>query len=106
MNLREVLAALTPPDRIRIYAPDQTEPLYMGWLGMLQHDLAADGYDLRSIELAGMEKVTKLRCVPEIRHKRWKELGLMQPVEPDEAPKYAFSDLQMQLYYDIYIERN
>lgn len=106
MYLKEVLEAYTSADRIRIYENGNKEPLYTGWLGMLMHIQEADGYDLRSINLTGMERVTKLRTVPEIRHKQWRELGLMQPIEPDITPQYSFSDLTMQQYYDIYIERN
>lgn len=42
-------------------------------------------------------------AVPEITHRRWKELGLMKPLEPDQTTQYKFSDLQMSLYYTIYI---
>ena len=48
-------------------------------------------------------EVKKFRAVPEITHKRWKELGLMKPLEPDQTAQYKFSDLQMSLYYTIYI---
>lgn len=34
---------------------------------------------------------------------KWKELGLMKPLEPDQTAQYKFSDLQMSLYYTIYI---
>lgn len=33
----------------------------------------------------------------------WEELGLMKPLEPDQTAQYKFSDLQMSLYYTIYI---
>lgn len=42
-------------------------------------------------------------AVPEITHRRWKELGLMKPLEPEQTAQYKFSDLQMSLYYTIYI---
>lgn len=50
-----------------------------------------------------MHEVKKFRAVPEITHRRWKELGLMKPLEPDQTAQYKFSDLQMSLYYTIYI---
>lgn len=31
-------------------------------------------------------------------------LGLMKPLEPDQTAQYKFSDLQMSLYYTIYIQ--
>lgn len=48
-------------------------------------------------------EVKKFRAVPEITHRRWEELGLMKPLEPDQTAQYKFSDLQMSLYYTIYI---
>ena len=48
-------------------------------------------------------EIKKIRAVPELRHRNYKALELEPPLKPDIAPKYKFSDLQMQLYYDIYI---
>lgn len=48
-------------------------------------------------------EVKKFRAVPEITHRRWEELGLMKPLEPEQTAQYKFSDLQMSLYYTIYI---
>ena len=48
-------------------------------------------------------EVKKFRAVPEITHRHWKELGLMKPLEPEQTAQYKFSDLQMSLYYTIYI---
>lgn len=53
--------------------------------------------------LCSEHEVKKFRAVPEITHRRWKELGLMKPLEPDQTAQYKFSDLQMSLYYTIYI---
>lgn len=50
-----------------------------------------------------LQKEKENRAVPEITHRRWKELGLMKPLEPDQTAQYKFSDLQMSLYYTIYI---
>ena len=49
------------------------------------------------------DAVKKFRAIPEIRHKQWKERNLMKPLEPDKTPEFAFSDLQMNLYYTIYL---
>ena len=35
--------------------------------------------------------------------KDWKARGLMAPIEPEQAPDYKFSDLEMKLYYKICI---
>lgn len=49
------------------------------------------------------EEIRKFRAVPEIRHREWKERNLMPPLTPDETPDFSFRDLQMKLYYTIYI---
>ena len=54
-------------------------------------------------ERYGTEIIKKFRSVPEFRHKEWKERDLMPPVEPEKLAEYRFADLQMSLYYTIYI---
>nr|DAH16681.1 MAG TPA: hypothetical protein [Caudoviricetes sp.] len=41
--------------------------------------------------------------IPDISHKRWEELHLLPPIEPERLAEYRFSDLQMTIYYTIYI---
>lgn len=36
-------------------------------------------------------------------HRKWKELNLMSPLRPDETPDFRFQELQMKLYYTIYL---
>ena len=47
--------------------------------------------------------MVSFRIDPEIRAKDWKARGLMTPIEPEQAPDYKFSDLEMKLYYKICI---
>ena len=49
------------------------------------------------------EVVKRFKVVSEIRHKQWKERRLMPPMEPAIMANYKFSDLEMKIYYDIYI---
>lgn len=49
------------------------------------------------------DKVISFRAVPEITHRKWKELNLMSPLKPDETPDFRFQELQMKLYYTIYL---
>ena len=49
------------------------------------------------------DTVVKFRAVPEITHRKWKELNLMSPLRPDETPDFRFQELQMKLYYTIYL---
>lgn len=92
MQLKEQILVLTNPDRLRIYKDNNM--IYEGYVAMLEHNKS----------VTGDEQVTRLRATPELRHRKWKELGLMQPFKPEETPDYKYSDLQETLYYDIYIE--
>lgn len=94
MTVGDFLATITNPDRVRIV--QQGEDIFVGFLGVLL--LKAEIFDT----VKGKE-VKKFRAVPEICHRRWKELNLMRPLEPDETPDFSFSDLQMSLYYTIHI---
>lgn len=93
MKLNEFLAVITKPDLIRIIKNGQQ--VYIGYLGCLEHT--------EEMAITGEETVTQFRAVPEIKHRRYKELGLIQPLQPEQTPQYSFSDLQMSLYYTIYI---
>lgn len=50
------------------------------------------------------EEVTRLKEKVDITHKRYKELGLMQPLHPEETPNYSFSDLQLTIYREIILK--
>lgn len=93
MTVQELLQKLEPSDMMRIMKGK--EELYCGYLGVMEYHKG----DLAWIEA----EVVKFRAVPEITHKRWKELGLMSPLKPSETPHFLFTDLQMSLYYTVYI---
>lgn len=94
MTVGEFFETIENPDRVRIV--HQGEDVFVGYLGMLKSDT-------KVFDKIKDETVSKFRAVPEIRHRRWKELNLMRPLEPDETPDYRFSDLEMKLYYTIYV---
>lgn len=94
MTVGDFLATITNPDRVRIV--QQGEDVFVGYLGILR-------FDTKIFDKIKDETVSKFRAVPEIRHRRWKELKLMRPLEPEETPDYCFSDLKMKLYYTIYV---
>ncbi len=95
MTLQEVAGLLENSDEIRIIKDGKD--IFTGWLAMLtEHN--AMYTDIRN------DTVEKVRVVPEIRHKRWKELGLMRPLQPDETPDYSFRDMQMSIYRAIYLK--
>ena len=88
LKVADLLKVLTGPDRIRIIKDKAV--IHTGYLAMLPEEYKA-------------ETVKRFCTFPEIRHKEWKARGLMAPMEPDETPKYSFSDLEMKIYYDIHI---
>ena len=100
MTLKDFVSTLNNSNRIRILK-DDTE-IYVGYLALfvMGHGLEENG-DL-FIQYKS-EKVKKFQAVPEITHKKWKELNLMRPIEPEETPDLSFSDLQLKIYYTIYI---
>lgn len=49
------------------------------------------------------ETVKEFTIAPEIRHKKWQEMGLDKPLQPEETPDYNFADLEMKLYYRMKI---
>lgn len=93
IRLKDFLAVLHQSDRLQIIKDGK--PIYTGYPALIVHN--------PQIEAEMDAVITLFRAVPEIKHKQWRERGLMAPMEPEEMPQYAFSDLQMQLYYTIYI---
>lgn len=94
MTVDNLLRVLSPPDMIRIINDDQD--VYVGYLGMMQ-------YHKGNLSKIMHQEVRLFRCIPEIRHRNWKEKGLDAPLLPDAIPTYAYADLQSTLYYTIYI---
>lgn len=108
MRLSEQLKVLLATDRIRIiqgtrgnrdpeYDPD-VKILFCGYLGSIQYADTSTEFLTRDPE------VTHIIAHMEIRHKNFKDRGLIPPYEPDIARMYEFKDLTVFLYYDIYIK--
>lgn len=94
MTLEELIGTLENSDRLRIIKSEKE--IYVGWLALLvMHNEA--------YETMRKDMVRKFKAVPEIRHKQWKERNLMKPIEPDKTSEFIFKDLQMNLYYTIYL---
>lgn len=94
MTVSDIMTILESPDRVRIMQGD---------VEICNQYFANIKEDKELIEKYKDTQVKRFRVIPEIRHKRWKELNLMQPLEPEETPSFSFSDLQMTLYYTILI---
>lgn len=103
MTVKEQTDVLSSIERIRITTESggkyerSTEDIYIGWLGELKANPEHISPEIWEKE------VKHFKAVPDIKHKRWEELGLMQPLEPGKYPQYSFSDLIMSTYYTICI---
>lgn len=94
MELIHLIDVLANTDMLRIIKDGAD--VFVGWLGVFVAEKEL-------LQKYGGQKVKRFKVVTEVRHKRWKELGLMQPLQPEETPGYAFSDLQLKLYHTIYL---
>lgn len=99
MTLEQQLDILENSDMLRIIK-DDTE-IFVGYLAAFAPKVGNNRNEI--YEKYKDDEVKRFRAVPEIRHKRWKELNLMSPLKPEETPDFRFSDLQMKLYYTIYV---
>ena len=86
-------------DRLRVLQGGKE--VFVGFLALLVPVHGHGGNEV--YESIRREEVRKFRAVPEIRHKKWEELNLMRPLQPEEMPEFSFSDLQMSLYYTLYL---
>lgn len=89
MKVKDFVQLLHGSDRVRIIK--NGNHIFTGW---------KDNWPKEHAD----EKIDKFRAVPEIRHKEWEKRGLLPPIEPEKLPEYSFSDLQMNIYYTIYIK--
>ena len=98
MRTGELLELIENPTSIQIRKDEQL--LYAGYLGILR------GHYPEKYEQISQLQVERFRVNPEIRHRRWKELNLLAPIQPEEAPDYEFKDLQVRLYYQIEVRKS
>lgn len=96
MRVSELTPFLTGPTRLRVWRGK--DMLACNYFGAIDSDA-----DMRAIFKADPQ-IEKFSVTPEITHREWKERGLMKPMEPEIARTYEFKDLQMLLYYDIYVK--
>lgn len=89
------LLLLHNSDRVRI--THDGKEVFTGYLYMLTTEEKGIYEEVRYCVMKDF------RAVPEIRHKQWQKLGLMEPLMKHELAEYSFSDLQMSLYYTIII---
>lgn len=88
MTVKEFIGTLESSDRLRII--EDGAEVYVGYLAAFKpfadHEISEEYRKYSGYE------VKKFRAVPEITHRRWKELGLMKPLEPDQTAQYKFRE--------------
>jgi len=99
MTLEDLLNTLESADMLRIIKGD--EEMFVGYLASFAPRAGNSKCEIH--EQYKNDKVIRFRAVPEITHRKWKELNLMSPLRPDETPDFRFQELQMKLYYTIYL---
>lgn len=99
MTLEELIDTLESANMLRIFKGD--EEIFVGYLALFAPEVGHTNCKL--YEQYKNDKVIRFRAVPEITHRKWKELNLMSPLRPDETPDFRFQELQMKLYYTIYL---
>lgn len=99
MTIREVCGVMSDADRLKIIKGGRS--IYNGFWGTLKDDENVPRWE--RIGLTGAEEVTRLGHDEEIRHRKWRELGLTPPCEPDKTPDYSFNDMQVMIYQIIHI---
>lgn len=95
MTAQDFVNVLENSDMMRIV--ENGKDIFISYCASLRYE------DFRLFERIKQKEVQRFRAVPEMRHRKWEELNLMQPLRSDETPDFCFSDLQMKLYYTIYI---
>ena len=100
MKIKELISVLSWPDNLRIIRGERQE-VYRGYLANLNNN--KHEIDWKRAGITGEEEVKSFRVQHDISHKRWRELHLLPPIEPARLAEYRFRDLQMTIYYTIYI---
>lgn len=86
MTVKEFIGTLESSDRLRII--EGKAEVYVGYLAAFKP--FADHEISEEYRKYSGHEVKKFRAVPEITHRRWKELGLMKPLEPDQTAQEVY----------------
>ena len=100
MTVEEFIGTLESSDRLRII--EGKAEVYVGYLAAFKpfadHEISEEYRKYREHE------VKKFRAGAGDNAQTLERAGAYEPLEPDQTAQYKFSDLQMSLYYTIYIQ--
>lgn len=88
MTLADLLNTLESADMLRIIKGD--EEIFVGYLALFAPEVGHTKCKL--YEQYKFDEVVKFRAVPEITHRKWKELNIMSPLRPDERRTISFKN--------------
>ena len=97
ITVEQILNLMSNPDTVLIEEDGRT--IFAGFLGVFREYSP-------EYEAVKDRPVKRVSIKTDISHKKWKELGLLSPLEPDKLPEYSFSDLQMTIYRLIQIKKD
>ena len=89
MTVKDIMTLLESPDRVRVIKDG--EEIYNQYFANME-------VDKDIVAQIGDAEVKRFRAIPEITHRKYKELGLVAPMKSEETPDYSFSDLQLCIY--------
>ena len=102
MTLNDLLNVLMPSDRI-LLEEDGTK-LFIGYKYLLDKKHDSQGSDqLHLIGKTGKESIKHIEPYLELKHRHWKDAGLIPPICPEMLPDLSFSDLEARIWIRIQI---
>ena len=90
------------PQRWMIY--EEKEQIFIGWIWELK-DQVLEPREKELYQRIKDREVGQFKFHLDIKHKQWEEKKLMKPLMPDETPQYLFSDLRLDMYYEVHLKR-
>ena len=94
VTLGAIAAIIRPSERARVIKNGFV--VFADWNYYLRENYKEHGF-------TGDEIVTDIRVHLDASHKDWKQLGLRPPLDPESTPRYIAGDMQINMYYDMYI---
>lgn len=104
MTFEEIFSVPGQPGSRWLIYEEKKKELFRGYNFDLKDNLLMlDGTELYN--RIKDRQVKKFEFHLDIHHKQWKEKGLLPPLMPEELSQYQYSDLQEDVYYTVYLEK-
>lgn len=101
MQFFDFMERIHPSSRIRIIRDD--ELIFQGYQSIFIMQMQK-GTDEKKVRIAEENPdVEKVKLYTEFASKKWKEKGLIPPLDPEALPEYSFSDLNLSIFFEIHL---